>query len=649
VTPEERRAAVLRRLDEDDAYFCERALKIVDKRGQLVPFVLRPPQLRFFAALRAQREAGLPERAIILKARQIGFSTATQGTLVRRATRRYNHKARVVAHDNDTAGSLFQIGSLMIAHMPPEIRPEIESQRDAIGQKYLKFGRKARAARLEGDIGLNSEISIDTARTATGGRGTTNHSLHLSEVAFWEQIAKLTGLLNTVPDEPGTLVVVESTANGSNAFKEMWDAAEAGESGYIPFFSPWHEEAAYRLAFPSEEARAEFAARVGSGPWGEDEPRLIEDFALSLEQLNWRRRTIVARCESKLERWDAEYPASPEDAFVATGRTVFGKKLIGRVLSRTVETNVRAEQGLLQVGATRERFVSGERRPVPASALWTPRSATGFGDDHAWWRVWEHPLAQSTVGEQRQLLAAGVIDQATFDGRYTTAIRADGRALTLDDDVIPPGAYVIAGDVAGGEENTAGQNDWHAVQVIDHRTLLQVAEYRSRVDAHLFAEQVLLAALYWNLALVGIETTGGWGIPVIKDYLWRKYGYTRLYRRTPAQSSTDRPEQILGWDTNRRTKPELIAGFGELLRETNDGIRSRPLAGELLTFVRDSAGKTGASHGAHDDRLMAYMIAQQIARIHRPPTPRLDGAVPGASSGGGGVSIVRPRNTKTGY
>lgn len=643
MTPEERRAEVIRRLDTDDEYFCAKALKIVTKAGQLVAFVPRPEQARFFAELRAQREAGRPERIISLKARQIGCSTATQGTLIRRATRRQNFTSRVVAHDNDTAGSLFSIGSLMIAHLPPEIRPEIESQRDAIGQKYVKFGRQSRAARLAGDIGLNSAIAIDTARTATGGRGTTNQALHLSEVAFWEQIAKLTGLLNTVPDEPGTLIVVESTANGSNAFKEMWDAAESGESGYIPFFSPWWKEAAYRLEFATPDARAEFEDQIGSGPFGEDEPRLIDSFGCTLEQLAWRRRTIVARCEGKLERWNAEYPASPEDAFIATGRTVFSKTLISRVLARTAETNVLGEQGLLQVGATRERLVGGERAPVPASAIWTPRSATGFGDEHAWWRVWEPPRAQSTVLAEREALEAGLIDQATFDERLDLAIRPAARPyVTLDYDPIPAGQYVVAADVAGGEENTAGDNDWHAIQVIDHRTLRQVAEYRSRVDAHVFAEQVLLAGLWFNEALIGVETTGGWGIPIVKDYLWRKYGYRRLYRRTPAASGTDRPETILGWDTNRRTKPELIAGFGELLREGNDGVQSRPLAGELLTLVRDSAGRIGASHGAHDDRVMAYMIGQQLARIHRLQPARR----PGAS---GAVSTLRPRNATTGY
>jgi hypothetical protein len=596
VTSAEREAEVRRLLDEDDIFFAENALKIVDKSGRLVPFMLKEAQKRFYRLLEAQRAAGVPERVVILKARQIGYSTATQGTMVRRYTRRPNHRALVVAHDSKTAGSLFDMGERMVTHLPPEIRPSIESRRNALGAKYLKFGTREREARDAGDVGLNSSIEIDTARESDGGRGHTYHSLHLSECAFWDYPQKLTSLLNAVPYEPGTLVVVESTANGLNHFKAVWDAAVDGSSRYAAFFSPWHEEPSYALAFASEAARVEFERSVGKGPWGEDEPRLVEEFGCTLEQLAWRRLTIVANCEGKLERWNAEYPASPEDAFVATGKHTFALTYIKRVIARAEKTDGLAELGLLQPGSTRERLVSGEMVEVPESALWVPRDATGFGEGYPFWRVWEHP------GEDSQ--------------------------------------HVVFGDVAGGEESTSGEGDYHAIQVIDHRTLEQVAEYRSRVDSDEFALQALLAALYYNEAWLAIETTGGWGIPVVKDYLWRRYGYRKLYKRTPVEQSSDAPKQRLGWDTNRKTKPEMIAGAAELLREGNDGIKSLLLAREMLTFVKDSQGRSGAEHGHFDDLLMAWMGGQQVARERR---------LFGPSAGSGSVSYVGPRDPRTGY
>jgi hypothetical protein len=72
----------------DTPFFAEQCLWIIDKRkpghGPLEP---NAEQLRFDQALEAQRLRGEPQRAIILKARQIGFSTWTQGKIIQRSPR----------------------------------------------------------------------------------------------------------------------------------------------------------------------------------------------------------------------------------------------------------------------------------------------------------------------------------------------------------------------------------------------------------------------------------------------------------------------------------------------------------------------------------------------------------------------------------
>ena len=57
--------------------FIRRFLKIRDKEGQLIPLVLNEPQRRLYGVVKEQWEAGKPVRIIILKARQMGFSTVT--------------------------------------------------------------------------------------------------------------------------------------------------------------------------------------------------------------------------------------------------------------------------------------------------------------------------------------------------------------------------------------------------------------------------------------------------------------------------------------------------------------------------------------------------------------------------------------------
>lgn len=64
--------------------YIENCLFIRDKKAQTVPFRLNKPQLKLYAAMAKQHKAGLPIRLIVLKARQMGFSTLTGGVMFAR-------------------------------------------------------------------------------------------------------------------------------------------------------------------------------------------------------------------------------------------------------------------------------------------------------------------------------------------------------------------------------------------------------------------------------------------------------------------------------------------------------------------------------------------------------------------------------------
>lgn len=595
------RERVRARLRDDHAFYAEHALKIVGPGGAIMPLVPKPGQVRLYEAIERQRAAGAPERVIVLKARKLGYSTATQGVLIQRSTQRENYNALVVAQDTSTAGVLFDIGQLMYARLPADIKPERTNFSNATNsRKFMRFGNPSRREVEQGDMGLNSSIAVDSAREITAGRGFTIHGMHLSEVAFWPYPEKMTALLNAVPKEPGTLIVIESTANGHNHFRERWLRAESGESGFAAVFAPWHEEPAYATAFDTPAEREAFESLIGEGPFGEDEPRLVEEFGCSPEQLLWRRRAIVDDCDSKVEVFKQEFPASSDEAFLQTGKHVFSIHLISRAMDRAKESEEAVELGLLRASGFRERKLLAGTVQVPTGVSWVPREATGFGPGHAFWRVWEPPV---TAVSQKDL---------------------------PPDERKPLGQYVIGVDVSAGEENTKGERAFHAIEVIDHRTLAQVAEYRSRIDVDLLTEQVFLAALLYNDAWIAPEVTGGWGIPVVKT-LQRVYGARFLYKRTQVESARGaqgvKEMDRLGYYTDRRTKPILEDGFRELLREGTHGIRSALLARELTTYVRRPDGRTGPEDGAFSDLLMAYMIAQQVAREKplRAPTRRVTG------------------------
>ena len=86
--------------------------------------------------------------------------------------------------------------------------------------------------------GLRSKIRCATAGGKSIGRSSTLKNVHLSEYAFWpgDKESTLLGIMQAVPNLPGTMVIIESTANGFDAFKSRWDAAVSGESDFVPVF-----------------------------------------------------------------------------------------------------------------------------------------------------------------------------------------------------------------------------------------------------------------------------------------------------------------------------------------------------------------------------------------------------------------------------
>ena len=91
----------------------------------------------------------------------------------------------------------------------------------------------------------------------------------------------------------------------------------------------------------------------------------------------------------------------------------------------------------------------------------------------------------------------------------------------------------------------------------------------------------------------------------------------------------ERQENALGWDTNVRTRPLLMAHAAELLREDGHGIKSFGLAMEMSTLVREETGKVVPERGKYSDRFMAWAIAQYVAqtmplkRDFSKPAPRV--------------------------
>lgn len=371
--------------------YIQHFLKIIDKRSAIIALILNEPQLRLYRVIKEQWEKRQPVRIIILKARQMGFSTLTAAIIFWMAATACNVRAMLVAHKDEATKNLFQMMKRFYEYLPDPLKP----MQKASNAQELVFDKPAR---YRGNAkGLGSSIRCATAGGEGVGRSYTLKALHLSEFAFWpgDKLATLIGLLQAVPDEPGTLIVIESTANGYDEFKKQWDAAvkaqREGREGFIPVFFAWFEMKEYRRKVPAGFKRTD------------EEQQLAETFGLDDEQLAWRRWCIDNNCGGDLNKFRQEYPATPDEAFIATGQCVFDKDAL--VLRREQVRDLQWERGSFRIEYDEAGKIS--------SFQWRPDTKGPI-------RIRVHPeegvpyvLGGDTAGTGSDFFASHVLDNRT--------------------------------------------------------------------------------------------------------------------------------------------------------------------------------------------------------------------------------------------
>lgn len=290
--------------------YIENFIKIKDKSKNIVDFKFNTPQKILYESIRKQAQAGRPIRQIILKSRQMGISTEIEALLFADTILEENVDTGIITHVSEATTNLYNMSKLMYDCLPEGFRPT--KDKDNANELYFNNDKKT---------GLNSRIKCMTAGSHGVGRSSTYKNLHISELAFWagNKEEQLTGLLQTVPNLPDTMVFIESTANGFEYFKDFWDNAVAGKNDFVPVFIGWHQMEEYQMPYDGFTLTDE-----------EKELRIIYD--LSLEQLTWRRWCIKNNCNGNVDTFKQEYPITPEEAFLGTGKCIFDKtKIINRI------------------------------------------------------------------------------------------------------------------------------------------------------------------------------------------------------------------------------------------------------------------------------------------------------------------------------
>jgi hypothetical protein len=244
-------------------------------------------------------------RACVLKARQIGLSTIIEA-IIFTLSMLYTHlNSLVISHEKDSAEALL-------------------GMTNRYWETYLfnKFHEPKYSGRTQLSWADNgSNIQIATAKNVNAGRSRTIHCLHASEVAFYDDPETLmTGLRQSIPTNGLSAVFYESTANGvGNFFHRQCVSAMKSQSEYEFFFYPWHEHPEYvAKSMPSSE-QAKYT-RLGDL---DDEELALRKMGLGDDRLMWRRYAIENLCQGDVDKFHQEYPTTPHEAFVSTGRNVF--------------------------------------------------------------------------------------------------------------------------------------------------------------------------------------------------------------------------------------------------------------------------------------------------------------------------------------
>ncbi len=295
---------IRQRLKDDFPHYASRCLKIRPKSGNLVSFELNRVQTHIHERLEEQLAEAGKVRALILKARQPGCSTYVEGRYYWKVTHRRGVRAFILTHQQGATDVLFNMTERFHLNCPDLARPHTG---------------KANAKELAFDL-LDSGYKVGTAGTEGVGRSETLQFFHGSEVAYWKNAdVQMSGILQAVPKEPGTEIILESTANGlGGLFYTMCKAAEREDSEYQLIFLPWmwHEE--YQESPPDDWRPPEEFAEYG------------ELHELAPGQLYWAylknrelAQSVSADSEAICWKFRQEYPATAAEAFQTAGDANF--------------------------------------------------------------------------------------------------------------------------------------------------------------------------------------------------------------------------------------------------------------------------------------------------------------------------------------
>lgn len=510
------------------------AFYIVDKNRNTVPFFFNEVQEDFINKLET---LGTNKPFFILKGRQQGFTSVITAIQLSFAIVRKNFSGFTMADRTDNTMAIFNDKARVVYdRLPEELKPS-----EKFNSRNEMFFDK-----------LNSSWRIATA-TDQVGRSRTLNFVHFSEVAFYE--CNLSDLQAGIGEAitAGAIQVYETTANGFNQAKDLWDS----ESCHNLFYEWWRSP---------EYRSTEYEYLETQDPWLIERKKVLEAKGCDKEQITW----YCKKYDSYLDKntIKQEYPITPTEAFVSSGDCVFDKEAINNQIARCVSLQ-----------APRRGYFTYKKEAIPI-----PNSEGVMVDVE--WKIKDIEFVESRDGY--------------------IFLHEEPRVKVKDGEITHKAPYSLGGDTAGtGKDYFTGK----VICNLDDKTVATL--HKQYIDEDLYAEQMYCLGKYYHDAIIGIEINYSRQPTRI---LQKKYNYPNLYMRERLDGASDRSVMDYGFETTSRTKPIIIGELVELMRNNPYIEEDIPTLKEMTTFVKKENGKLEAIDGCHDDLVMAKAIAHFISK-----------------------------------
>ena len=171
--------------------------------------------------------------------------------------------------------------------------------------------------------------------------------------------------------------------------------------------------------------------------------------------------------------------------------------------------------------------------------------------------------------------------------------------------------YMVVADVSRGDGA-----DYSTAHVIELESVVQVAEYKGRLDTKEFGNFLVSLSTDYNNALLVIENANiGWA--TIQQVIDREYGnlfymsadmrYVDVERQMTNKYHREERQMVAGFSTTSKSRPLIISKLYDYFTERGVTIRSTRTIDELFTFIWMN-GRAEAMRTYNDDLVMALAI-----------------------------------------